>query len=225
MHPHPASCKWHQQGCSCKWLARAGLSCSPAAAQQHRAVDYRNYTKLPPLPRTNAEPSNACHPMPRLTHGLYAPTAAAQLAVVASQPGGKTTFVLRKKLSLMSGLRANSGLSKLVGGVKASLLVVSWPPRLRSCDSMVRFLVSRCVLLQAGALWSTAFSNTRSYSSCRCDTSSRVAGDHDFVSWGKGVLSWMQPMQQKQPSIASRSGNAICKWLDFVLVLHGIATQ
>jgi hypothetical protein len=42
----------------------------------------------------------------------------------------------------MSGLRANSGLSNCVGGLKASVLVVTCPPRLRSCASMVWFLVS-----------------------------------------------------------------------------------
>jgi hypothetical protein len=40
---------------------------------------------------------------------------------VASQPGGNTTLVFLKKLSRISGLRANSGLAKLLGAVNASL--------------------------------------------------------------------------------------------------------
>lgn len=43
---------------------------------------------------------------------------------------------------LMSGLRANSGLSNWLGGVNINVLVVSWPPRCRSGESMVWFLVS-----------------------------------------------------------------------------------
>lgn len=42
----------------------------------------------------------------------------------------------------MSGLRANSGLSNWVGGVKARALVVLRPPWWRSGDSKVWFLVS-----------------------------------------------------------------------------------
>jgi hypothetical protein len=43
---------------------------------------------------------------------------------------------------LMSGLRANSGLSNWLGAVNMRVLVVSCPPRWRSGDSMVWFLVS-----------------------------------------------------------------------------------
>lgn len=49
------------------------------------------------------------------------PLQACYCAVVASQPGGNTTLVFLKKLPRMSGLRANSGLAKLLGAVNASL--------------------------------------------------------------------------------------------------------
>lgn len=62
---------------------------------------------------------NGCSP-PCAAEGLRYPS---YCAVVASQPGGKTTLVFLKKLSWMSGLRANSGLAKLLGAAKASLRV------------------------------------------------------------------------------------------------------